>query len=90
MGLSHLIIISDRLPMLHRFGWEGSKLKASRLAYAWFVFDRRNGVRKGWDTTQILWRDAIKQYPIREGDLFTEALAEELPLFAWKPRGSLP
>ena len=30
----------ERLPMMHREGWEGAKLSNSGAPFAWFVFDR--------------------------------------------------
>lgn len=45
-------VISWRLPMMHAQGYEGKKINASILAYAWFVWDRRaeigNGTTLNW------------------------------------------
>lgn len=82
MGLSRHHIITDRLPMMHRFGWDGARLKNSRTCYSWYVFDRRNGVRKrSWETTQIRWKDAIKAWPMMDGDVPQGVREGELELF---------
>jgi methylase of polypeptide subunit release factors len=39
IGLSTVHIFSNRLPMMHRDGWEGNKAK-SNTAFAWFIFER--------------------------------------------------
>lgn len=36
--LTHVWVGIERLPMLHREGWDGPKQKASTLPYAWFRF----------------------------------------------------
>lgn len=40
-GLSRVLVFSDRLPMMHREGYEGPKTSNSGQAFAWFVFDSR-------------------------------------------------
>jgi hypothetical protein len=37
--LARVWVFADRLPMMHRCGYDGRKLKNSPTAYAWFVFD---------------------------------------------------
>lgn len=82
VGLSRMHIITDRLPTMHRFGWQGRKIKNSRKCFAWFVFDRRKRVRKiSWETYQWSWKEAVKQFPIMDGDLPTATEAGEMPLF---------
>jgi hypothetical protein len=63
MGLSRLHIITDRLPMMHRYGWEGNKIGSSRMAYCWFVFDRRHGRQEGTIIKWWRWKDCVKQFP---------------------------
>ncbi len=91
VGLSRMHIISDRLPTLHRFGWSGNKIKTSRKAFAWYVIDRRNGVRKSsWETRQWSWKEAVKVHKIMEGDLPTATEAGEMPLFKHASAGASP
>ncbi len=37
--LARVWVFEDRLPMMHRHGYEGPKLKKIPAAYAWFVWD---------------------------------------------------
>jgi hypothetical protein len=49
-GYLHRVhVFSNRLPMMHRDGWEGPKA-SSTIAFAWFVFDRvpTNGPLLDW------------------------------------------
>jgi hypothetical protein len=38
-NLSHVMLFRERLPMMHRHGWEGKQASSTR-CYAWFVWDR--------------------------------------------------
>ncbi len=38
--LARVLPIVERLPMMHREGWEGPKLDESADDYAWYVWDR--------------------------------------------------
>jgi hypothetical protein len=48
----------ERLPMLHRDGWAGPKIKSSGTPFAWFVF-AAEGRPPGtaWATQRISWRE---------------------------------
>jgi hypothetical protein len=37
--LSHVMLFRERLPMMHRYGWEGKQASSTR-CYAWFVWDQ--------------------------------------------------
>ncbi len=51
-GLKHIYVFRNRLPMMHREGWEGPKA-SSGMAFAWYVWDRN---WKGSTTIQrISW-----------------------------------
>jgi len=39
--LARVHIFEDRLPRMHREGWEGARNETSTTPYAWFVWDRR-------------------------------------------------
>lgn len=47
----------ERLPMMHRLGWEGPKLGSAGIPFAWFVFTRRptGGVIRA---RRMSWRGA--------------------------------
>jgi hypothetical protein len=38
--LARVHVFRNRLPMMHRDGWEGPKTARSAVAFAWFVWDR--------------------------------------------------
>lgn len=50
---SRVLVSSRRLPMMHRYGWDGPEAP-SNTCYAWFVWDYREGVTS---TTEIKWFD---------------------------------
>lgn len=88
MGLSRMHIITDRLPTMHRYGWAGRKIKNSRKCYAWYVFDRRRGVRKSWETYQWQWKRCVKIHTIMEGDVPPHSDPGEMELFKWNTSAS--
>lgn len=38
--LARVHVFKNRLPMMHRDGWEGPRIKSSGFAFGWFVWDR--------------------------------------------------
>jgi hypothetical protein len=38
--LHHVRVFRNRLPMMHRDGWEGNKLTTGRIPFAWFHWNR--------------------------------------------------
>lgn len=38
--LARVHVFRNRLPMMHRDGWQGPKIAAGAVAFAWFVWDR--------------------------------------------------
>ena len=55
-GLARVHVFRNRLPFMHRDGWEGPKT-TSATAYAWFVWDKRHRGptelhRLSWETTK--------------------------------------
>ena len=38
--LARVHVFRNRLPMMHRYGWEGPSLDKNMAAYAWFIWDR--------------------------------------------------
>jgi hypothetical protein len=51
---SRIWVSSRRLPMTHRFGWNGPKA-SSNVSYAWFVWDSREPAND--DRPRIEWFD---------------------------------
>ncbi len=48
----------ERLPMMHRDGWEGSKLSVAAMPFAWFVFEREPSTPGKIQLERMSWRDA--------------------------------
>jgi hypothetical protein len=53
---SRIWISSRRLPMMHRFGWEGPRA-SSNVSYAWFVWDNRDWAPVKRERTTVDWFD---------------------------------
>ena len=51
--LARVHVFRDRLPMMHRDGWEGPK-STSTMAFAWFVWER--GWNKPTELRRISWK----------------------------------
>ena len=41
-GLTRVLVSSRRLPMQHRHGWDGPRVKSSNMGFCWYVWDRRS------------------------------------------------
>ena len=62
--LARVLMFRERLPMMHRHGWEGKK-STSTQCFAWFVWDREHD---GLPTIKrISWRKALADAPNAEG-----------------------
>lgn len=60
--LEHVWLGRERLPMMHRHGWDGKKLKATAAPFAWFRFTRTPKRAPGagpgsFTVTRITWND---------------------------------
>lgn len=55
--LRRVLIFSNRLPMMHRDGWEGP-IATSQTAMAWFCFDREN--RGESVNSWIMWKELTR------------------------------
>ena len=61
--LSRVLVFSDRLPMMHRHGWEGKNATSTR-CYAWFIWERGyvgNAVLK-----RVSWKESEQTFAARE------------------------
>ena len=56
--LDQILLGIERLPMMHREGWEGPKLAASAMPFAWFHFERRRELGRATRFKRISWRGA--------------------------------
>jgi hypothetical protein len=61
--LEHAWLGRERLPMMHRDGWEGKKLKKTATAFAWFRFARAPAMPGTFTTTRISWEDGAERLP---------------------------
>jgi hypothetical protein len=52
--LKRVHVFRERLPMMHRAGWQGPRATSS-IPFAWFVFDREH--RGSTELRRISWRD---------------------------------
>lgn len=56
--LDQILLGRERLPMMHRDGWEGPKLTASAMPFAWFRFEARRPAGRVTRFERISWRGA--------------------------------
>jgi hypothetical protein len=56
--LDHILLGRERLPMMHRDGWEGPKLAASAMPFAWFCFEAERPATWPARFERISWRGA--------------------------------
>lgn len=56
--LDLILLGIERLPMMHREGWEGPKLGASAMPFAWFRFEARRELGRATRFKRISWRGA--------------------------------
>jgi hypothetical protein len=56
--LDHILLGRERLPMMHRDGWEGPKLGASAMPFAWFRFEAERSAGRVARFERISWRGA--------------------------------
>lgn len=54
--LSHVWLGRERLPFMHRDGYDGPKNANSGAPFAWFVFDRQRRIQDGFTVSRISWR----------------------------------
>jgi hypothetical protein len=81
MGLRRIIKIADRLPMMHREGYEGPKLSNSGQCFGWFIFEPGMRPKAFTPVYSRLWKTDIKRFPMTEADVPPAAKNLVLPLF---------
>lgn len=82
MGLSRIIKIADRLPMMHREGYEGPKLSNAGQCFGWFIFEPGKRPRPFVPVYSRLWKQDVKRFPMTDADVPPAAIEQRLPLFA--------
>lgn len=68
VGLQRVHVIGERLPMMHRHGYEGPKLSNAGMCFAWFIFETDKRPRKSVPVKWVSWKRACQKYPQQEGD----------------------
>lgn len=80
VGLRRVHVIGERLPMMHRHGYDGPKLSNAGMCFGWFVFERgsrqSHQVRVRW----VSWKKSARKFPQMPDD-DPPAAVETLPLF---------
>ena len=82
VGLSRIIKIADRLPMMHREGYEGPKLSNSGQCFGWFIFEPGKKQKPFIPVYSRLWKEDAKRFPMMDADAPPTAKDQTLPLFA--------
>jgi hypothetical protein len=55
--LARLYVGIERLPMMHRDGWDGPRIPDNAAPFAWFVFERDHLPGRGFHGLRISWRE---------------------------------
>ena len=58
--LYHVYIGIERLPMMHRPGWRGKKLKQGAMPFGWFCFFPEKNEAGYFSASRISWREEVK------------------------------
>lgn len=82
VGLSRIIKIADRLPMMHREGYEGPKLSNAGQCFGWFIFEPGKRPRPFVPVYSRLWKTDVRRMPMADVDVPPAAKEQRLPLFA--------
>lgn len=68
VGLRRVHVIGERLPMMHRHGYEGPKLSNAGMCFAWFIFEAGKRPAKQVPCRWVSWKDSARRYPQMDGD----------------------
>lgn len=69
VGLQRVHVIGERLPMMHRHGYEGPKLSNAGMCFAWYIFERDKRPRKSVPLRWWSWKAASRRYPSTDADV---------------------
>jgi hypothetical protein len=58
--LYHVYIGIERLPMMHRPGWKGKKLKQGAMPFGWFCFFPEKNTAGYFGASRISWREEVQ------------------------------
>lgn len=80
VGLRRVHIIGERLPMMHRHGYEGPKLSNAGMCFAWFIFEARKRPMRQVSCRWVSWKESCRRYPQTDADV-PPAAKDQLGLF---------
>lgn len=80
VGLRRVHLIAERLPMMHRHGYDGPKLSNAGMCFAWFIFEQGKRPTKQVPVRWISWKAACRKYPQTDADI-PPAAKEQRGLF---------
>lgn len=68
VGLRRVHLISERLPMMHRHGYDGPKLSNAGMCFCWFIFETNKRPAHQVPIRWISWKLACRKYPQTDAD----------------------
>lgn len=80
VGLQRVHVIGERLPMMHRHGYEGPKLSNAGMCFAWFIFEPQKRPLRRVPLRWVSWKESAKAYPQTDADT-PPAAKDQLGLF---------
>lgn len=80
VGLRRVHLISERLPMMHRHGYDGPKLSNAGMCFAWFIFEPGRRPLKQVPVRWVSWKEACRRFPQTDADT-PPAAKDQLGLF---------
>lgn len=80
VGLQRVHVICDRLPMMHRHGYEGPKAENAAMNFSWFVFESDKRPKTAVPLRWWSWKASCKKYPETFEDMPPVA-TEQMTLF---------
>ncbi|MFD1944712.1 hypothetical protein [Paradevosia shaoguanensis] len=82
VGLRRVHVIGERLPMMHRHGYDGPKLSNAGMCFAWFIFERDKRPIKQVPVRWVSWKEACKVFPQTDEDV-PPAARDQDSLLSW-------
>lgn len=68
VGLRRVHVIGERLPMMHRHGYEGPKLSNAGMCFAWFIFESGKRPARQVPCRWVSWKESARKYPQTDAD----------------------
>lgn len=81
VSLQRVHVIGERLPAMHRHGYDGPKLQNAGMCFAWFVFERGRRPRTSIPIDWVSWKESCQTFPQYPSDLPPEARLRQPDLF---------